>query len=277
MLQGKSAKEAILDHGEGLQLKNDRDLRWANLSGTKIPRLKAEYVNLQGADLSWAHLQWANLSWAHLQGADLYEAHLQWADLSRAHLQGTILSDAHLQWASLPSAHLQGADLSRAYLQGADLSRAHLQGASLLRAYFQGATFFLADLSLSDFRNTDLRPLSAEEYDELKKWLPNDPRYLERLYQARQGELTLPEGKFPGLLADPGSPFAQLVEPLSEKERAKRRVQLACTDKFIALGIARQYSNKMEAQELLKADCPPLAQLPTDYRKRLEFIANRPD
>jgi hypothetical protein len=197
MLQGKSAKDAIIDHAEGLQLKDKRDLRWANLIDAKIPRLIANNAQLQGADLLGAELQ--------------------------------------------------------------------------------GANFSSAKLSLSDFRNTDLMRLSAEKFEELKKLLPDNEAYLKRLERAREGKLSLPKEKFPGLLADPGSSFAQLVEPLSEKERAKRRVQLACTDKFIAQGIAKQRHSKLEAQALLDEDCPAISQLPANLRETLQETANRPN
>ena len=98
-------------------------------------------ANLRLADLSGADLRWENLRWENLSGADLSDANLRradlsgadlrWVDLSRADLSGANLSGAYLRQAYLRRANLSGADLSDANLRRADLSDANLRGADL--------------------------------------------------------------------------------------------------------------------------------------------------
>ena len=154
-----------------------RDLRFADLDRSTLPRANLLSANLQGADLSEANLQdailldvnfrGANLSsanlqgallrFANLQGAALRRANLQGADLGSANLQGAYLADADLGGASLSVANLQGAYLADADLEGAFLSGANLQGADLGHANLQGADLRGANLQGADLRGPNLQ------------------------------------------------------------------------------------------------------------------------
>ena len=97
------------------------------------PRLRAEGIDLRGADLRGANLRGADLCAAYLRDADLRgaylrDAYLRGADLG-AYLNGADLRDADLLGADLRGADLSGADLCAAYLRDADLRGANLSGA----------------------------------------------------------------------------------------------------------------------------------------------------
>ena len=84
-----------------LAVKNNADLRYANLSNADL-----RYADLSNADLSKADLSNADLSNADLRYVDLYKADLSNADLSNANL-----SNADLRYANLSNANLSNADL----------------------------------------------------------------------------------------------------------------------------------------------------------------------
>jgi len=102
------------------------DLRHADLSGADLRHADLRGAYLRHADLRHADLRGADLSGAYLRGADLSGAYLSGADLSGADLSG-----AYLRHADLRHADLRGADLSGAYLRHADLRHADLRGADL--------------------------------------------------------------------------------------------------------------------------------------------------
>lgn len=148
---------------KGLDLQN-RDLRFANLSQTKLWKADLRGTKLQKADLSFAQLQ--EIQWgfgAQLQGASLWEAQLQGAVLGRAQLQGADLRAAQLQGANLGVADLQGADLGVAQLQGADLWGARLQGADLSQAKIGSSNFKDAVFALNDFSNVKIEHLYTQQ------------------------------------------------------------------------------------------------------------------
>ena len=64
-------------------IKNEANLREANLRGADLSE-----ANLRGANLREANLYWANLREANLRGANLREANLRGANLSEANLYG---------------------------------------------------------------------------------------------------------------------------------------------------------------------------------------------
>ncbi len=116
-----------LDLHEKLLVANDPDLE--TLAKLQEPKLKQQdrlalLVKIKGLDLQNRDLRFANLSETKLWKADLRGARLKQANLSRAQLQG-------IQWGK--NAQLQGADLEDAQLQGADLAQAELQGSDLGR------------------------------------------------------------------------------------------------------------------------------------------------
>jgi uncharacterized protein YjbI with pentapeptide repeats len=79
-------------------VKNDADLRDANL----------RYANLGSADLREANLRYANLGSANLREANLGSADLRYADLRYANLGSADLREANLRYADLRDANLTG-------------------------------------------------------------------------------------------------------------------------------------------------------------------------
>ena len=117
--EDNSVKKTLLE-----AIKNNADLRSADLYGADL-----RSADLYGADLSSANLSSANLRSADLRSADLSSADLSSANLSSANLRSADLSSANLRSADLSSANLRSADLS-----SADLSSANLYGADLRSA-----------------------------------------------------------------------------------------------------------------------------------------------
>ena len=89
------------------------------IKGT-VEQAVRENIDLRSANLSGADLNGADLRSANLSGADLNGADLSGADLSGAYLSGADLRSADLRSADLRSADLSGADLSGAYLKVSD-------------------------------------------------------------------------------------------------------------------------------------------------------------
>lgn len=194
--QGKTAEDAFLDFGTGLDLQN-RDLRFANFFRANLAKANLISAKLQDANLVAAGLQNAQLNYANLQDADLYGAKLHGADLRYAALQGasfklamlpgaklsgtkqpgTKLSDAKVRvelfknvrlrggsvaWTGLQRVDLFGADLSgvnlsHADLQDQNLTRTKLAGADLSGAKLQGADLISADLQGADLSGAKLQ------------------------------------------------------------------------------------------------------------------------
>ena len=116
------------------------------LRGRRLDYATIAGVDLHQADLTGAMLQGADLSWTDLQGAVLTGADLRGARLEGAQLTGAMLAQARLQNASMPGVQLQGADLDGADLTDAALNGARLQGVALLGADLQGAELVGVDL-----------------------------------------------------------------------------------------------------------------------------------
>ena len=163
------------------QVKNGRDLRYADLTGVNLAgadlqkailrKTILKQANLNKACLRQCDLSWANLIRADLRSADLENADLQWADLmeadlSEARLIGAELNSANLTMAKLNRANLTGADLTCAKLCWAELSEANLTAAdlcssegtwtSLRHAVLRRANLRCADLSFANLANADL-------------------------------------------------------------------------------------------------------------------------
>ena len=163
------------------QIKNGRDLRYADLTGVNLAgvdlqdailrKVSLKEANLSKAclrqsDLSWANLIRADLRSADLENADLQLADLIEADLSGARLIGAEMSGANLTMAKLNKANLTAADLGTARLIWAELTAVNLTAANLegceilwatLRdAILKRANFHNADLSFADLANADL-------------------------------------------------------------------------------------------------------------------------
>lgn len=133
------------------RLRNQEDLRRADLSG-----LDLSGVNFDGADLTRAELEGAKLDRAKLCGAKLTNASLRNASLERANLTEANLERADLSGARLPGSTLDGASLRRANLNEADLSGASLRGARLSQAELTGANLSSAKLNHAELDDAEL-------------------------------------------------------------------------------------------------------------------------
>ena len=115
-------------------------------------RVKNEYPDLRGMDLSRldlrdAYMRGANLSYVNLRGA-----HMRGAIMTGATLSNANLSDTYLDHADLSGARLADADLTRANLTNANLRHADLTGADL-----RDSNLSDADLRYSNMRHADMR------------------------------------------------------------------------------------------------------------------------
>jgi uncharacterized protein YjbI with pentapeptide repeats len=146
----------------------ERDLRFADFTGSKLFN-----ADLRGADLRGAILVNADLRGAKLMptgGSDgLFDLPPDDVKLARidevaqdpetykpVRLAGANLRDADLRGAKLILADLAGADLNLADLSGAELSRSHLEFANLADARLTGSKLFHAILVGADLRGAHL-------------------------------------------------------------------------------------------------------------------------
>ena len=272
------------------------DLRYAKLQGADLRE-----AELQGADLRLAELQGANLRFAKFHGANLRFAKFHGANLKYAELQGANLLSANLQGAELGYANLQGADLWGAKLQGAHLKWAELQGADLRRSRIGGTDFRAASVHLSDLRGVDCTPLTSEDWQELReeveKTVPKGELRSDALKRLEEAEKRV-RTTFPAvenaknvLYDHPEGchewPVPYLNGSDYDRELAQSLFNLACSNKYVAQGIARRvtYSSSIIgpertiwpnlAKKLVESDCKAVQQLPKDVLERLEKVAKK--
>ncbi|MGH8478797.1 MAG: pentapeptide repeat-containing protein [Gammaproteobacteria bacterium] len=251
-------------------------------------------IRLQGRDLRYARLNQsllpkADLRGADLEGAKLFEAELQGADLSGAELPGADLFGAQLQGADLRGAQLRGA-----HLQGADLSGAELPGADLREAFTGGASFESANLDLADLRGLN-KSLTQQKYRLLRQMLSRQIRdterrdiVLKRLKAAiGQGGNLQGVGSAARCLGDDPMPPLECreVECLTVERLAQYRAalvnylaDLACSAPEVGLALARRATGGQERDlgtALLKPDCPVVKDLHREVREELERLRGR--
>lgn len=285
------------------------DLRNVKLGETKLAMARLPMAQLQGLDFSKWDFQGANLSGARLQGAVLEEAQLQGANLANAQLQGANLirarlggadlSHAQLQGANLGETNLRGADLFGADLRGADLSNADLRGANLTAAEVGGARFDSVDLSFSDLREVDRKPLTEKDYEELKNALEkvvDDEEKLNFVLESLVGTIdrldNMKDAKAAkNVLCDFGPllPGRPCPSKLSVEQYDKGLVDevlgpLGCDDTYIARGMARRAITSapskrdlgpLLAEALLDPKCVGGMKLPEETRAELKRIMRR--
>ena len=321
-LHGADLNDAALE-GASLQLAK---LPGAKLGGAKQPGAKLsdakrpveifKDVHLQGGSVARTGLHDVTLVGAELSGVDLSHADLLGRNLTRTKLLGADLSGAKLQGALLISADLQGADLSGAKLQGAILTNAKLQGADLSGTFLRGADFTGANFRLADLRNAEFEDLtvagSAPPTIKIARQAQNkqfdredSPRSTTRRdlpLAVSQSDTTLPdyEPKWYAIydkllethLDRRGSPLQRWPQPPVEDEQYLDRLApfltgLACNDKYVAQGIAKQIIGskfgartgaRMLAQALVKRagdkeSCPGVAALSAGDLARLKESA----
>jgi uncharacterized protein YjbI with pentapeptide repeats len=167
-------RHALLIKIKGLDLQG-RDLRFADLSQTKLWRADLRQATLQRVNLSDAQMQeikgngvWlqdAKLKRAQMQGADLRGAEMQSAVLVGVRMQGADFSGAEMRGVVLVGARMQGAVLSGAGMQGADLRGAEMQGADFTGAAIGSASFISSNFALNTFRNLGTTPFNKQDFE----------------------------------------------------------------------------------------------------------------
>ena len=140
-----------------------RDLRFANLWGSKLTGINLSDAQMEGADLRFAQMEGADLSFAKMEGANLSFAKMEGADLRFAQMEGADLSFAKMEGANLSFAKMEGADLSDAQMEGADLSFAKMEGANLSFAQMEGADLSDAKMEGANLRSAKMRSVSWAE------------------------------------------------------------------------------------------------------------------
>ena len=162
--------ELLKAHATG-RVARTLDLRDENLEGLDLTRLRADGLQLSGANLRRAVLRevrWVGcgLSDTVLNDADLSQATLRMCELPSLRARKICAAGVRIENCAAQGAELEGADLSEASLIDSDFSRARLRGAVLTRvsalgitlrgADLTGASLALADLSGADLRGADL-------------------------------------------------------------------------------------------------------------------------
>jgi hypothetical protein len=303
-LRGASLEGAILGR---------TDLRGANLLASDLRGAILVLTELQGTNLNFADLRGAIVADADLQGASLREARLQGSQLAGADLRGTDLQRADLRGADLSGnswagcTNLQGADLRKADLRAADLAGADLRGADLRNAHLWRMTigdepdrddfWNLADVRGADVDPVDLGRLITETEDQIANARTRG-LVVERLESALRDDERpdLPSWQAqPTVMFLPDDPIADALDwsapSMSDEDYDEKLaiflVELACGDAGPALtrGLASRASREEDrlfsqrlAQRLTLDDpkvCPPAAELPEDWRPRLERLAAR--
>jgi uncharacterized protein YjbI with pentapeptide repeats len=111
-------------------------LKYADLSNTKLIDANLTNANLYGADLINTNLSGANLTGAHLSGANLINANLSGANLTGVNLSYANLRGANLTDANLSDANLLDANLTDANLLGAKFGLNIIDATSIYYATF---------------------------------------------------------------------------------------------------------------------------------------------
>jgi uncharacterized protein YjbI with pentapeptide repeats len=273
-LENTLNKESTLEKIVGIRLEN-RDLRYASFIDAKLPKADLRNTNLDGARLWNTQLQRADLRNADLQGTDFKnsqlqgtdfggaDAHLQSVNFNNAKLQGTNLEGAKLQDAYLEDTQLQGAYLKDTQLQGAYLYDVQLQGAKLSEVQLQGA--YLEKIEYGNYINPETKksrqtlfPIDAES-----KW------------------------RVPCLTDDAKLPICKKYNPADTETLNKVTSywinDLACSDKWIAQGVIRNFlfdaenSAKFKTylipllkKNLTDKDCTGIQNLPDDFKQQIK-------
>jgi uncharacterized protein YjbI with pentapeptide repeats/beta-lactamase regulating signal transducer with metallopeptidase domain len=163
-----SAFARILAHCIGCDL-SGRDLRNADLRGTKLTGVDLSHADLRGAVLDGSTWSGVDLSHARLDGASLVNVSFSGVDiegitLTGAHTDGLRMTGVSLSGMDLHALNVRalldsctGCDLAGADLHGLDLHGIHLIGADLQNANLRGANLSGAQFTGADLEGADLR------------------------------------------------------------------------------------------------------------------------
>jgi len=218
-----------------------RDLRYADFSGSRLPK-----VDFVGADDKPSDLSYANFSYAMLVDARMRRTKFQGAHLLGAQLQGAGLRMANLQGANLQEAKLQGTDLIYAEFRGADLSGAQLQGARLRRmnlgySNISGASF--GSLAQSALKTLQATMAESIQDDQLLK------RINDTLIHRAKEQTTISQAKGKDVWDNDSSRlskygFSDALEIAKDKpdylnKLAAYWIELSCQNQWTATSIIR--------------------------------------
>lgn len=183
-------RQAVLKKVAALVL-SGRDLRYADFSEARMPKVDFIGVNQMASNLSYA-----NFSGAMLIAAQMDKVLLQGATLVGTKLQNASLNGAQFQHAWLNFAKFQDAKLNQAQFQEANLDGAQFQSAKLNEAQFQGAWLNEAEFQNADLNRAKFHDASLEGAQFQGAWLNNAEFQGARLERARFVNASLYQTKF---------------------------------------------------------------------------------
>jgi hypothetical protein len=131
-------------------------------------RIKADYINLEGADLTGATFMHASLREANFKGARLANVQFKAANLEDACLMGADLTDATLNYSNCDGADMRDANLESSSLESTVLAHARLSRANL-------SATNLSNINAAPFCNKRIKHTGVSNID---------PRTVFRTYQS---------------------------------------------------------------------------------------------
>ena len=145
---------------------NEIELPGANLKnaifykvelGEQLVQTQMRKANLKGADLSEANLKWVNLSNTKLDNAILHEANLSNANLESCGFTGARMTNANLEEAKIRANYFFSADLTGANLQKAEIHLANFGRANMSEVNLQETDVIQTQLTNTKLTGANLR------------------------------------------------------------------------------------------------------------------------
>jgi len=235
-------QKSNLSTPKGLNLQN-RDLRFADLSGSKLfnadlrntlfEYAKLDKCFLDGVVASKASFRGASLEQANIRNAYLDYTNFNEANLNNAKLSGSNFSHAEFNKTILNRSVMDGSILKFTTFNHAELKNAQIQGADL-----EGSNIIDSNLSAADFRGTFLRDTELVGSD-------LDLRTIKLsggvLYNTIFNEYSIDPISLNETIGTIKSPKKYTPKKMNYNDFKNIRNELVCKDKYIALGIIRQY------------------------------------
>lgn len=248
------------------------DFRAVKAFGTKFIGGEFRQVKFYQASFKDSDFTLARFNSADLTGVNLDSCNLQFADLSHARLRGANLKNADLQGANMKGADLKGADLRGANLRGAILVDAQLDGA-LLHGTDVSYTCFNArsfDMLLGgdsikrnsysisdDAQNSKTliidEPANRQGTNKVKNWSDYYGYLVSQKSAFFEKEKKINRNNINDLIEKLNSSKTLLMKTrclpvksisfhriTSSQEADRKRLELACSDKYLAKGLLNQ-------------------------------------
>ena len=271
-LENTLDKESSLEKIAGINLQK-RDLRWAGFYRTKLPK----------ADFREANLEGISFQEAQLQGAKFYGANLYRTQSSSANIQGVLFNKTNLQRASFMEANLQGTEFKDLNLQEAIFWKSQLQGAYFVRVKLQGTQFTEIKNGKETIKvraNLKGAYFSQVEYSDS----------IDKNNQSKKTDFPIEsqlELEIPCLTDDKNLPICKKYNPKDTETLNKITAywinDLACSDKWVAQGVIRNYLFDEEntakfktylipllKKKLTDKDCLGIQNLPDDFKQQIK-------